>query len=111
MARDSICDLCATSRSISESIEVFSSLLDAEAPASYRIRDADFTRSGPLSLKVLLTLLLYLVADAGRRGYEALLDEFWDECRDLSVSLPTESPISASAFCQARSLKKTRQIV
>jgi hypothetical protein len=102
LARDSICDLCATSRGISESIEVFSSLLDAEDSTSYRIRDADFTRNGPLSLKVLLTLLLYLVADAGRRGYEALLDEFWDECRDLSVPLPTDSPISASAFCQAR---------
>jgi hypothetical protein len=102
LARDSICDLCATSRSITESIEAFSTLLDAETPASYRFLDADFTRSGPLSLKVLLTLLLYLVADAGRRGYEALLDEFWDECRDLSVPLPTESPISASAFCQAR---------
>lgn len=102
MAQDSICDLCATPRAIVESIEPFSSFLGADVPTPYRARDADLTRSGPLSLKLLLTLLLYLVADAGRRGYEALLDQFWDECRDLDLTLPTERPISASAFCQAR---------
>jgi len=64
--------------------------------------EKDFSRRGPLSFRVLVTLLLYLVADAGRRGYEALLDGFWDESRDLGVPLPTSEPISASAFCQAR---------
>ncbi len=68
----------------------------------FREREQDFSRSGPLSLELLVALLLYLIADAGRRGYEALLDAFWDECRDHQVPLPTQAPVSASAFCQAR---------
>ncbi len=68
----------------------------------FREREQDFSRSGPLSLELLVTLLLYLIADAGRRGYAALLDAFWDECRDHNVPLPTQAPVSASAFCQAR---------
>jgi len=68
----------------------------------FREREQDFSRSGPLSLPLLVTLLLSLVADAGRRGYQALLDAFWDECRDHHIPLPTEQPVSASAFCQAR---------
>jgi hypothetical protein len=43
-----------------------------------------------------------MVADAGRRGYEALLDAFWDECRDHGIPLPTEHHVTGSAFCQAR---------
>ncbi len=70
--------------------------------AVFREREQDFSRSGPLSLELLVTLFLYLVADAGRRGYEALLDAFWDECRDHGVSLPTVEPVTGSAFCQAR---------
>lgn len=62
----------------------------------------DFSRSGPLSPELLVTLLLYLVVDAGRCGYVALLDAFWDECRDHDIPLPTEQPVSGSAFCQAR---------
>jgi len=68
----------------------------------FREREQDFSRSGPLSLELLVALLLYLVADAGRRGYEALLDSFWDECQDHGISLPTEQPVTGSAFCQAR---------
>lgn len=49
-----------------------------------------------------MTLLLYLVADAGRRGYQNLLDAFWDEARGYGLALPVESPVSAAAFCKAR---------
>jgi hypothetical protein len=49
-----------------------------------------------------VTLLLYLVADAGRRGYQNLLAGFWDEARSYGLSLPTDSPVSAAAFCKAR---------
>lgn len=50
----------------------------------------------------MVSLLLFLVADAGRRGYQALLDAFWDECLSFGIELPGESPVSAAAFCQAR---------
>lgn len=53
-----------------------------------------------------MTLLLYLVADAGRRGYERLLEAFWDECASYDVPLPQDEPVSAVAFCNAR--KKIR---
>ncbi len=62
----------------------------------------DFSRNGPLSPRLLIVILLYLVADAGRRGYKHLLDEFWDECVDFGLELPTEQAVSAAAFCKAR---------
>ena len=51
---------------------------------------------------LLTTMLLYMVADANRRGYELLLDALWDEARSHGLRLPTEVPISAASFCEAR---------
>ncbi len=62
----------------------------------------DFSRNGPLSPRILIVILLYLVADSGRRGYKHLLDEFCDECLDFGLDLPTEQAVSAAAFCKAR---------
>lgn len=62
----------------------------------------DFTRDGILSPELLVTLLLFMVGDANRRGYRHLLDAFWDDCASHDVPLPTEEPVSAPAFCQAR---------
>lgn len=64
--------------------------------------EKDFSRSGVLSLRIMLTLVLYMIADAGRRGYMALLDAFWDECDTLGIDLGTKEPVSAAAFCKAR---------
>jgi hypothetical protein len=47
-------------------------------------------------------MLLYQVADAGRRGYERLLEGFWDEAHSAGVDLPCDAPVSAAAYCQAR---------
>lgn len=47
-------------------------------------------------------MLLYMVADANRRGYELLLDALWDEARGHGLPLPTEEPITAASFCLAR---------
>jgi hypothetical protein len=64
--------------------------------------EKDFSRNGVLSLRIMLTLVLYMIADAGRRGYMALLDAFWDECETLGIDLGTKEPVSAAAFCKAR---------
>lgn len=55
-----------------------------------------------LSADLLVTLLLFMVGDANRRGYGHLLDAFWDECTSFGMPLPSDRPVSASAFCQAR---------
>ena len=62
----------------------------------------DFSRGGPLSPQLLTTLLVFMVADSRRRGYQHLLEGFWDEARAYGLPLPTEEPISAAAFCAAR---------
>lgn len=49
-----------------------------------------------------MVLLLFMVGDGNRRGYRHILDSFWDQCALHDVPLPTEEPVSASAFCQAR---------
>ena len=43
-----------------------------------------------------------MIADASRRGYGLLLQQFWDEARSHGLPLPTEQPISAASFCRAR---------
>ena len=62
----------------------------------------DFSRRGPLTPELLTTLLLYMVADGNRRGYQHLLAGFWDEARSYGLELPTERPVSAASFCTAR---------
>jgi hypothetical protein len=47
-------------------------------------------------------MLLYMVADANRRGYGLMLDALWDEARGHGLELPTERPIAAASFCEAR---------
>lgn len=47
-------------------------------------------------------MLLYMIADGNRRGYDLLLHGFWDEARSHSLQLPSERAISAAAFCKAR---------
>lgn len=43
-----------------------------------------------------------MIADGNRRGYRHLLEGFWDEARDRALPLPTEEPVSAPSFCEAR---------
>lgn len=69
-------------------------------PAAFRVAGDDFSRSGPLTPELLLSLLLFLAADAGRHGYRDLIAAFWDDARQRGVALP--APVSAPAFCQAR---------
>lgn len=55
-----------------------------------------------LSPELLTTLLMYMVADGNRRGYQHMLDGFWDEARSFGLSLPTGTAVSAASFCTAR---------
>jgi len=45
---------------------------------------------------------MYMVADGNRRGYQHMLDGFWDEARSFGLTLPTDTPVSAASFCTAR---------
>lgn len=79
-----------------------SSILPTEIPPDLRRTKRDFSRAGPLSPDVLVTLLLFMVADANRRGYRHVLDAFWDEAQSFGLALPSDVPISAPAFSTAR---------
>lgn len=63
---------------------------------------AHFTRNGPLSPSLLVVLMLHLASSSCRRGYKLALDAFWDECAQFDLLLPTDRPVSAAAFCNAR---------
>ena len=43
-----------------------------------------------------------MVADGGRRGYEHMLNVFWDEAEDFGLQLPTATPVRKESFCAAR---------
>ena len=66
------------------------------------MHERDFSRNGVLTPELLVTLLLYMAGDGRRRGYRHILDSFWDDAQLAGLPLPTEEPISAPAFCQAR---------
>jgi hypothetical protein len=55
-----------------------------------------------LSPQLLISLLVYMASDGGRRGYQHLLDSFWHDADLNGVPLPVAEPISAAAFCNAR---------
>jgi hypothetical protein len=81
---------------------VVSSILSNSEDAGFRRDPRDFSRHGLLTPQLLTTLLLYMAADGNRRGYQLLLDGFWDEARSYGLPLPTDTPVSAASFCAAR---------
>jgi hypothetical protein len=81
---------------------VISSLLWTSGEHRFRRDPRDFSRGGPLQPGLLTTLLLYMVADGNRRGYQHLLAGFWDEARSYGLELPVDTPVSAASFCTAR---------
>ena len=70
--------------------------------SGFKLGPQSFTRSGPLCPELLITLLVYMVADGGRRGYRHLLAAFWDDAKAHGLHLPVEDPVSGAAFCNAR---------
>ncbi len=94
--------MCANWFSVRSGFQLVSDLLSRSGNPEFKQSAQHFTRGGPLSPGLLVTLLLYLVADGGRRGYRHLLDAFWDEASTHDLPLPTEKPVSAAAFCKAR---------
>lgn len=85
-----------------ELVRLASDLLQESWGDDFRSKSADFTRGGPLTPELLLTLLLFMAGDSGRRGYDQLLVEFWVEARRSNIDLPCDAPVSAAAFCKAR---------
>jgi hypothetical protein len=79
-----------------------SRVFSAAGEKKFRRDPRDFSRGGPLDPQLLVTLLIYMVADGNRRGYQHLLDAFWDEARIYGLELPTDQPVSAASFCTAR---------
>jgi hypothetical protein len=61
-----------------------------------------FTRDGALTLPVVVALLLTMVSDAGRRGYDLLVEHFWSAATLARVRLPRKKAVTGEAFCLAR---------
>jgi hypothetical protein len=83
-------------------VSLVDQLLTTTWEHEFRSRPTDFTRAGPLTPELLVTMLLFMAGDAGRRGYGHLLDDFWDEAQRAGIKLPSPEPVSAAAFCKAR---------
>jgi hypothetical protein len=60
------------------------------------------SRGGALSAEILVSLLLFMAADAGRHGYQTLLDDFWEQARAAGIELPAQAAPAAASFCNAR---------
>jgi len=95
--------ICANQGISRQLFELVSSILANAIDSKARVSARDFSRDGTLTPDLLVVLLLFMSGDGNRRGYRHLLDAFWDQCASHRVPLPTDEPVSASAFCQARS--------
>lgn len=83
--------------------DLIAEILSTASDPALRRKARDFSRQGPLTPDLLLVLMLFMASDGNRRGYRHVLDAFWDECASHNVPLPTDRPVTAAAFCQARS--------
>lgn len=67
----------------------------------------DFDRQWQKRKRVLDTLLIVLfvfrlVFSKDKQGYDITVIELWEQCRIQSIPLPQQTPVTASAFCNAR---------
>ena len=83
-------------------LTAISSQIKRPIASEFKLRPQSFTRGGLLSPELLIALLVYMAADGARRGYQHLLDGFWDEAHANHVALPSDEPVSAAALCNAR---------
>jgi Transposase DDE domain len=77
-------------------------LIKSIAESRFRVGPFDFTRGGDITPELLVTFLVYMAADANRRGIRHLLADFWNDAQELGLSLPRETPVSDAAICQVR---------
>jgi hypothetical protein len=93
-------DFCA--KSLREHFTFLARLFSGFSREKCRVGRRDFSRRGPIDGPALIGFLLFLVADAGTRGYALLLDRFRDEARAFGLSFSAALDCSASAWCAAR---------
>jgi len=90
-------------RSIDES---FVSLWEKVAHVFQEVA-ADYDRKWRLRRRVIDTLMLMLlifrlVTSKNKQSYGTTIDDLWDHCQRLNLSLPQKSSIAPSSFCAAR---------
>jgi hypothetical protein len=52
--------------------------------------------------RLLMLMIFRLVCSQNRQGYGTTLDELWDNCERLHLSLPQKGALAPSSFCEAR---------
>ena len=75
----------------------------AEYDAQWRVR----TRV--IDSMILLLLIFRLVSSKHSQGYGTTIDDLWDSCDRLQISLPQKSSIAPSSFCAARTKLDVRR--
>ncbi len=68
----------------------------AEYDAQWRVRKRI------IDSMMLMLLIFRLVSSKNSQGYGTTIDDLWDSCDRLKISLPQKSSIAPSSFCAAR---------
>ena len=68
----------------------------AEYDAQWRVR------KGVIDSLMLMLLIFRLVSSKNAQSYGTTIDDLWDSCDRLKISLPQKSSIAPSSFCAAR---------
>lgn len=59
-------------------------------------------RKRVINSMILMLLIFRLVCSKGSQSYGTTIDDLWDSCDRLKISLPQKSSIAPSSFCAAR---------
>jgi hypothetical protein len=59
-------------------------------------------RNRILNTMILVLLIFRLIFSKNSKGYQTIIDEFWDNCKAADIPLPQSTPVRASAFTEAR---------
>jgi hypothetical protein len=49
-----------------------------------------------------MLFIFRLVFSKVKQGYTITTIELWEQCRQMNIALPQDTPVMASAFCNAR---------
>lgn len=83
-------------------VKLWERVIDVLHELAEQYDDKWCVRKRVLNSMLLMLLIFRLVSSKNSQSYGTTIDELWDSCDKLGISLPQESSVAPSSFCAAR---------
>jgi hypothetical protein len=67
-------------------------------------------RSRILNSKIVIIMIFKIILSDRRQGLSINLSEFWDNCAEKDIKLPQKKSVTASSFCERRSITESPKV-